>query len=80
MTTAKTSKTPFEITVKEKGGIYTVSGKDATKLYTKMQQIPPEARTLKMGDMKDGVFTLEKIALNAISEAQNVPAATAAAG
>jgi hypothetical protein len=52
----------FDITVTQQGEIYTVSGKDAPKLHAKLQTVPEEAKNLKVGEMKDGAFTLEKMA------------------
>lgn len=56
-------KETFDITVTQLGTVYTVSGPGAAALHAKMQEIPPEARNLKVGELKDGAFTLEKIAL-----------------
>ena len=50
----------FDIIVTQVGDIYTVSGKDAVSLYTKLQQMPPGAKNLEVGKLKDGAFTLRK--------------------
>lgn len=41
------------------GNSYLVSGRDAPKLYEKMQAIPLSARNLDMGELKDGAFTFK---------------------
>ncbi len=51
----------FDITVIQRGDIYMVSGKSAQALYEKLQQIPPEAQTLEVGELKKGSFTLRKL-------------------
>ncbi len=65
--------TKFDITVIQRGDVYTVSGKSAMALYEKLQQIPPEAQTLEVGELKKGGFTLRKLYLD--NAASNVAAA-----
>lgn len=53
----------FDLTVVQKGDIYVVSGDGAVALYHKLQMIPHGARTLAIGPLKNGTFTLRKIGM-----------------
>ena len=61
MDTVKIPALDITITQEDKN-LFKVTGKDAPKLYDKLIQVPAEARNLEAGELKDGVFTLRKVA------------------
>lgn len=52
----------LDISITQQGdNLYMVSGKDAARLYEKLQQIPMEGRNIDTGALVDGSFTISKM-------------------
>lgn len=56
----KASTLDIVVTRMGKGGLYNVSGKDAPAFYEKLKALPQEVSDLQVGELKDGMFTLQK--------------------
>jgi hypothetical protein len=50
----------LDVTITQKGQVFTVSGKDAEKLHVRIQSTPAMRERFVTGALSDGVFTLEK--------------------